>query len=416
MFRFNTRFERDEWSRAVEPVWLAGSFLCTFSRTRVPFESVADFTLRILQISSAQTLGGGERHLADLARSLSSRDHEIHLALRPKSSLKAELAFLPPASIHTLTLRNALDAGSARELARLVRKQGIQIVHAHMGRDYPLAAYAARKNSGAKLVVTRHVLFPMNRLHRVTLSGAARIIAVSKAVAARLEADGIGDANKIRVVLNGIDVARFQDERAQFDRRKFLADWQLPDHDLVVGTIGELTALKGQEEFLKAASLILEQFPNVRFVIAGVDHSSGKKYQKQLEQLIKDLDLSDRVRLVGWVENLAQIYCGLDVFVSASRTESFGLVLAEAMATGTPVVATATEGAQELVTNNETGLVVPVGDVEQLAAAILCLLTETKLRTRLASSASLVAAQNFTIERMVDETEKIYQEVLSTEY
>ena len=92
-------------------------------------------------------------------------------------------------NIATLSLRNSLDVSSARSLASLVRENDIQIIHAHMARDYPLAAYAARRNPAARLILTRHVLFPLNRLHRLTFSGASRIIAVSQAVASQLRAD-----------------------------------------------------------------------------------------------------------------------------------------------------------------------------------------------------------------------------------
>ena len=365
--------------------------------------------LRILQISSAQSLGGGERHLADLANSLVRRGHEVHVALRPNSSLAGELRELAPENIHTLPLRNSLDAKSARTLASLVRNHKIEIVHAHMARDYPLAAYASRRNPGSKLIVTRHVLFPLNRLHRITLAKAARIIAVSQAVASQLQVDALAPAEKITVVLNGIDTARFIKARVEFDRRKFLEHWQLAPETLLVGTIGELTPLKGQEEFLRAASQILKQVPSAYFIIAGIDHSRDGRHQTQLARLIEELQLTARVRLIGWIEELAQLYCALDVFVSASHTESFGLAIAEAMASATTVVATETAGARELVKTGETGLLVPIGDVDQLAAAIIRLLKDEDERIRLRKSAQQEAATNFGIERMIAETEAVYQ-------
>ena len=115
--------------------------------------------MKILQISSAQSLGGGERHLADLVNGLTLRGHEVFVALRPNSPLVQELE-VPRERIITLALRNSLDAASARELSRLVKRNKIEIVHAHMARDYPLAAFAVRKNPAA-LVITRHVLFEL---------------------------------------------------------------------------------------------------------------------------------------------------------------------------------------------------------------------------------------------------------------
>jgi glycosyltransferase involved in cell wall biosynthesis len=372
--------------------------------------------LRILQISSAQSLGGGERHLADLANGLGRRGHDVYVALRPNSPLIAELKGVASGNILTLPLRNSLDAKSAQALSRFVRRNKIQIVHAHMARDYPLAAYAARRNPDAKLIITRHVLFSLNRLHRITLSRAARIIAVSKAVAAQLKADRTVPAEKISVVLNGIDTARFQEAKTAFDRRQFLANWKLPADSLLVGTVGELSPLKGQEEFLRAALRVVKQFPNAYFIVAGIDHSRGNKYRTRLEELIVELDLTAKVSLVGWLEDLAQLYCALDVFVSASHTESFGLAIAEAMASGAAVVATETEGAVELIKAGQTGLLVPVGDVDKLVGSISLLLKEEGERVRLSRAAQLLAAERFGVERMIAETEAIYRaEVVDSE-
>ncbi len=365
--------------------------------------------MNILQISSAQSLGGGERHLADLANGLANRGHDVFVTLRPNTPLIAELTSVAPQKITTLPLRNSLDAVSARSLAKLVKAKNVQIVHAHMARDYPLAAYAARGNPEARLIVTRHVLFPLTRLHRITLARAARIIAVSSAVASQLRADAVVSPERISVVLNGIDIGRFTSAAAEFDRAQFIAAWKLPMESMLVGTVGELTPLKGQEEFLEAASRILKRYPTAYFVVAGIDHSRENKHRERLAQLIKDLNLTEHVKLVGWVDDLAQLYCALDVFVSASHTESFGLVLAEAMASRTAVVATRTDGAAELIDPGETGLLVPIGGVEQLAEAVAGLLGEPDKRTSLGYAAQQAATTRFSVSRMVEETEEIYR-------
>jgi glycosyltransferase involved in cell wall biosynthesis len=278
-----------------------------------------------------------------------------------------------------------------------------------MARDYPLAAYAARTNAASRLIITRHVLFPLTRLHRITLSRAARIIAVSQAVASRLKTDAVVPAEKISVVLNGINTARFSKARAEFNRRQFLESWKLPSDSLLVGTVGELTPLKGQEEILRAAPRLLKQLPQTHFIIAGIDHSRQKQHRTRLEQLIKELNLTTHVSLVGWLDDLAELYCALDVFVSASHTESFGLAIAEAMASGTAVVATETEGVTELIKTHETGLLIPIGNVDALAESILLLLRDKEERVRLGVAAQQVAAANFSLERMIEETEAIYR-------
>lgn len=335
----------------------------------------------------------------------------MHVALRRNSPLLDELKELPQENVTTLPLRNSLDAKSARDLSTLVRRNGIRIVHAHMARDYPLAAYAVRMNPGARLIITRHVLFPLNRLHRVTLSR-ARIIAVSQAVASQLRSDRIAPAGKINVVLNGINVDRFKKAREGFDRRQFLHGWGLPEDALLVGTVGELTPLKGPEEFLRAAARIAQQYPNTYFVIAGIDHSPGNKNRALLAQLIEELNLSHRVRVVGWLEDLAQLYCALDVFVSASHTESFGLAIAEAMASSTAVVATETAGAKEIIQDGVTGLLIPIADVDRLTESVITLLKDKDRRLQIGVAAQEAVSTQFDVERMIEQTEKIYRAVL----
>ncbi len=368
--------------------------------------------LRILQVSSAEFSGGGERYLADLANSLAARGHQVFGAFRPNSPLAAQLA-IPRSNIITLALRNSLDANSARRLTSFTRQNEIDIVHAHMARDYPVAAYASARNRSSRFIVTRHVLFPMNRLHKLTLSRVARVIAVSEAVALQLRSERIVADQKIAVVLNGVDVRRFESVLAKFERERFLRRWELPFDAKLIGTVGELKALKGQEEFLHAAGEVAKIIPNARFIIAGVDSSQDQQQRKVLENLASRLGLTDRVRFIEWLDEVAELYCALDVFVSASRAESFGLAMAEAMATRIPVVATRTEGAKQLIQQEITGVLVPVGDAKAIGLAVIGLLTDLDRQKRIGEAANQDIRDRFSLERMVDATENIYQESLT---
>jgi glycosyltransferase involved in cell wall biosynthesis len=369
--------------------------------------------VRILQLSSAQTLGGGERHLTDLANALAARGHDIYAVLRPKSRLIGELSALAQNKIVTLPLRNALDAPSARALSQFVREHEIEIVHAHMARDYPLAAYATRRNPVTRLVITRHVLFPLSRLHAMTMSHLARLIAVSEAVANGLRAQGLVPPDRITVVPNGVNIQRFDAALAKFDRAAFCRQWQLPEECLLVGTVGEINALKGHEDLLHAAATIVRRFPNCEFLIAGVDTSTTGEHRAALVELIAKLGLASQVHLFGWLDDIASFYRALDVFVSASQTESFGLAIAEAMACGTVVVATATAGAKEIIVDEKLGLLVPVGGIEAMAAAVIGLLEDRDQRLQIGAQAYRAVRKRFSLERMVDATEKIYRESLA---
>ena len=369
---------------------------------------VRTFRLKILQISSASSFGGGERYLADLTNALVDRGHELYVGVRPHSPIPRHLQ-LSANRIFTLPLRNALDVRSAHELDRFVRRNGIEIVHAHMARDYSLASYAARRNSNTKFVATRHVLFQLNRLHRHTLARAARVIAVSNAVAQELRASGVVNEKQIAVIPNGIDVERFSRARASFDRVQFLRSMGLPVDCLLVGSIGELRTLKRHDDFIRAAAIVAARFPETQFVLAGLDTSASGEVRKQLEALVNELGLSERFYFLGWLDDAEKLLCAMDVFVSASETESFGLAIVEAMAAGTAVVATATEGAREIIEDQKTGLLVPIGDVERLAASVINLLSDPEKRRAIATQSAQSALERFSLTRMVDEVLRAYR-------
>lgn len=367
--------------------------------------------MKILQISSAQAFGGGERHLADLSNSLAARGHEVHAVVRFNSPLLRDLK-IPGENVTTLSLRNALDARSASALAKLVAARKIEIVHAHMARDYPLAAYAVRRNPGARLIVTRHVLFPLNRLHKVTLAHVSRLIAVSHAVARELQAQALIAPEKITVIQNGIDLKRTADARSRFDRAEFCRRWDLPLESSLVGSIGTFTVLKGHEDFLQAAATLRDSTPSAFFIVSGTESAATKQYRQRLERLIQQLGLTNRVRLLGRMDDISELYCALEVFVSASHSESFGLAIVEAMAAGAAVVATDTEGAKEILRDGSTGILVPIGGIGQISRTISELLAHPEKREEITANALADVRQRFSLERMVEETEKIYSEVV----
>ncbi|MGI9107598.1 MAG: glycosyltransferase family 4 protein [Pyrinomonadaceae bacterium] len=369
--------------------------------------------MKILQLSSARTYGGGERHFADLVKTLSARGHEVYAALSPQSPLCEKLTPASETNIITLPLRNALDLRSATQLARFIREHEIEIIHAHLARDYPLASYAARRAKNVRLILTRHVPFALNRLHRFMLSNAARVIAVSKGVARGLHAQRIFADKKICVVPNGISVTQLDAALRDFDRAQVRRAHSL-SAPLLIGTIGELSPIKGQEDFVRAAALIVrrEKFEGAQFLIIGDDNSPNARTRSRLEELIAEHQLQEQVRLSGYVSELTPLIASLDLYVSASRAEAFGLATLEAMMCGVAPVATATDGACEMIEDGVTGKLVPVGDVESLAHAILQLLRDERERARISERARIESRACFSLERMVEMTERIYCEVL----
>ena len=358
--------------------------------------------MKILQVCSVTTFGGGERHLVDLSHALVERGHEVYAAVVSGSPLAAELSFLP--EDRKLELSRLNYPKNLTSLARFARAQGIEIVHAHAARDYHLAALAVKLASSSKLVLTRHVLFPLKNINKPLLTSVGRVIAVSQAVAESLQRNGVIESAKITVVHNGINTDRFERPVGN----------ETSEAGVVIGTVGHLAPIKGQDVFIRAAALIAKVRKDVRFVVIGEDKSADMAHRRSLENLIAELGLNGIVTAPGWSDDMPAMLSSLNLFVSAARSEPFGLAIVEAMAAGLPVVATASEGALEILEDGRTGKLVPVGDHEALAAAINTLLDNPLDRSRLGSNAQLAARDRFSIARMASDTEKVYREVLAS--
>jgi glycosyltransferase involved in cell wall biosynthesis len=365
--------------------------------------------MRILHISSAVHYGGGERHLVDLCRGLHERGHDVYVAIRPTSRWQERLAFLPPDNLLHVSIRNSFGVFSAKRIADFARERQIDIIHAHVARDYIPANIASMVARETKFVLTRHVMFPLKPFNRFALRNLSRAIAVSPAVADGLQT--LFSAKKVAVIPNGIHIREFADGDREVLGNEFRSFHQVPPDVPLIGTVGQLTELKGQREYVLAAAEIIKVLPNARFVIVGRDNSPGQPFRRDLKRLVEIMDLSNNVLFLDWVEDLSPLLSALDVYVSASHSESFGLATLEAMAHAVPVVATETEGSRELLQRED--LLVQILDPVALATKIVQLLNDKPSAHRIGRELQQRAAANFSLPLMVESTEKLYIELIA---
>jgi len=149
-----------------------------------------------------------------------------------------------------------------------------------------------------------------------------------------------------------------------------------------VGNLSALADHKDYPTFLRTAATVVSSRPDVHFIIAG----EGPE-EKNIRQMITDLQLSDHVHLLGFRKDVVQVMQSLDVFLITSVTEGLGTIVLEAFAAGVPVVATNAGGIPEMVTDQVTGLLAPIGDANALATSVLRLLTDKSLSHTLSQNA-----------------------------
>lgn len=364
--------------------------------------------MRILHISSSRTFGGGERHVADLCRGLKERGHEVFVALRPTNEWQHRLSFLPAENLMHVSIRNSFGVISSMRIAEFVRQNEIEIVHAHVARDYIPASIACMAAKPVKFVLTRHVLFPLKPFNRFALGNLAAAIGVSEAVGAGLKK--VFTPGKVSVIKNGLNVNALSEDEKRRLSREFREFHSIPVDAPLVGTLGELRELKGQRDLVLAANELAGRFPDCRFVIVGKDSSGDRSFRRELRRMVKVFGLQDRFLWLDWIDDTDSFYSAIDIFVSPSYSESFGLAMLEAMAHGKPVVATETEGARELF--GKRADLVPIKDPVALADHISRLLADPRSCDLVGEENRKAAGGKFSLDRMIDETEALYLRLL----
>lgn len=303
-----------------------------------------------------------------------------------------------------------------RQLRRRVVAAEPDLLHANSIRS-GLVATAATIGLGTRVVWHLHDLLPRHPLSTgirtfAFLSKRTRMIAVSEAVGRNFRGRfGTVLQDRVSVILNTIDFDKFQgDETAKRSIRKEL---RFRETDVAIGIVGQLTPRKGQLELLRAFSESLREVPNSVLLIVGAPmFNRDHEYLDLLKRTTAELGIANKVRTLGARSDIGMIMQALDLLVVNSSAEPFGLVLLEAMACGTPVLATAVDGIPEIITHDENGWLVASGDEQALSAAIVHLHRRLLLRERLAERARHDVAARFSVERYMTELQTFYRSVI----
>lgn len=360
--------------------------------------SDARAAIKVLHIDPEKAWGGGEYQVLGLMTSLSARGHENHLLCHPRGALH-RAAEARGIVTFPIKVSNDVDFRPVWSLRRLIRREGYDIVHFHTKRAHALSLLLGRARPALRYVATRRMDYPVKRswyTRRLYNEIADGVIAISHKIAAVLAAGGV-HSEKIRVIHSGIDPAPFQRARAQGAQSA----------GPVVGTVAVLEERKGHRFLLEAAALLKAQGYRLRYRLAG--DGSQRDF---LEKRARELGLAEEVTFLGFVRDVPGFLSMIDIFVLPSLYEGLGIAVLEAMAAGTPVVASRTGGIPELVADQVTGLLVPPQDSQALARAIAHLMSQSGMRQRMGANGRDKVIKDFTVERMARKNEDFYYELL----
>lgn len=348
---------------------------------------------RVVHVASGREWRGGQRQVWLLARELARLGDVEQVVVTGHGSELARRLEDDGVRVRAVRWTLGLDPRVVPAVLRELRGAPA-LVHAHDGHAVRLAGAAARL-ARRPLVVTRRVEFPLRRPGFWTR--ADRVIAVSAAVARRLEAGGV-PASRVTVVHSAIA----PEETARTSPLGIRARLGLADDTLVAAAVGALEPGKDHATLLRAAERLACRLPTLHWVVAG----EGPE-RPALERLMGQLGLGGRVHLIGHLAEPARLIADASVFVMSSREEGLGTSVLEAMALGIPVASTAAGGLPEML-DDGAGVLAPPGDSDALAEAVARLITEPGL-AHLTTGRAAAKLPRFTAARMAEAVRSVYR-------
>jgi len=367
--------------------------------------------VRTLHIDTEPGWRGGEQQVFYLVRGLAARGVESDAVCRRNEVLARRLK----EAGHDVLAVCPHGEFAPRTIVRIARRivgGRYEIVHAHTAHAHTLGLFACLLAAPwmarpPRLVISRRVDFSLHktpfRLNALKYRfGVAQYLAVSSRVREVLLGDGI-PPDKISLVRSAVDLRRFDQPPAPGLR----SELGLRPSDRLVVNVGALVDHKAHWHLVQAMRYVVEEVPEAVGVVVGEGPT-----RPRLERRIADLGLEGRFLLVGFRHDPLRFLQECEVFAMCSDMEGLGAAMLEALAMRRPVVATRAGGLGDIIHHGKTGLLVPAGDTRALAAAICRLLRDRALARRLAEQGRALVEQEFTTDRMVNETLAVYEEVL----
>ncbi|MCC5868994.1 MAG: glycosyltransferase [Gammaproteobacteria bacterium] len=361
--------------------------------------------MKILHVETGRHLHGGARQVLYLMQGLAERGFDNVLVCARGSAVASAAANI--ARVVTLPWRGEADALAALRLLRVVREEAPAILHAHSRRGADWFTALAAAKSGVPAVVSRRVdNVETGRLVRWKYRQYRAVIAISAAIAGVLR-ETLGDGlPPLRLVHSAVDSQAFAPGG---DRAWLAAQFGLDPNEPIIAMVAQFIPRKGHALLLDALPAVWQRHPGLQCLLLG----RGPE-QARIEAQVEARGWTSRVRLPGFRSDMARILPALDMLVHPALTEGLGVALLEAGACGIPVVAAAAGGIPEVIEDGRTGLLVPPGASEPLAAAMLRVLEDPALAAQLGRAARLRVERDFSIAAMATAHATLYRELATT--
>jgi glycosyltransferase involved in cell wall biosynthesis len=333
--------------------------------------------LHILVVMISNAWGGLEQTALADVRLLMQTGLKVVLLVRENSPIDHAVKMESP-QIRLLYcpdhVRNYFDGGLWRQLRHLIDEEGVNLVHCHQTSILGAVVPALLRRPHVALVVSRHILNSHNKkdpFHALLYRRVDYMLVLSQTMRRNLAATFPLPEKKLRIVNLAIDLDRFNPNVVS--RQQMREEWGFPENAFVVGLVGRIDPMKGQDLMVKAIAQVRKTYPDVYGVMVGNETPGlDGRYLKELQESIRQLRLDDAILVQPAKKEVPQVMAALDLFVMPSWSEAFGLVAIEAMAMGVPCILGRGGSAEEMSQGCGAELVRPQ-DAYDLARKVVLL-------------------------------------------
>lgn len=354
--------------------------------------------MNVMEIASGRGTNGALVHCIELSRELVRRGNHVTIVCLPDSWLYRRATSEGIFHVIPSTL-NRWPPGELRRVAAMVRQRQIDLIHVHTSRAN-FFGILLHWMTGVPNVATAHARHV--QLHWMFN---ARVIAVSEADRRYQRTHNLVRGRRIDTIHNFIDYRRIAGVPPE-TRHAVRAWLGVGKGDFLIGTIGKVSQRKGQIGLLHAMTKVLPAVQHARLAIVG--GGTLGDYGIQARSEARRLGVASKTMWLGQRDDVPEILSAFDLYVLPSEEESFPLSILEAMAAGLPVVATAVGGVPECVVPDETGVLVPPGNRDALARAIIELAGDPKRRRRYGVAGRRRVVENFSPESQASAIETVF--------
>ena len=366
--------------------------------------------MKILHLTTHLNRGGISQYIYSVGSAMRAKGHEIFVASAGgemeeefrKAQIHVKIFPIRTKSELSLKIYKALPS-----MMRWVKDERIDLLHAHT-RVTQVAAFWIHYFTGIPYVTTAHGFYKRRLGRRLLPAWGKRVIAISESVGLDLQKNHEVPLDRTRVVYNGLDLPGLFYRFSQHDPLQIKKEYGFSPDSYVIGVTARLVPDKGHGYLIRAIKQLEEEIPEIKLLVAG-----DGRYRKELESLVQNLRMKDRVLFLGNLQDISKPLAAMDVFVlPATWREGFGLSIAEAMTCEKPVIVTNIWALNTLIQDRKNGILVEPKNVEALAEAIRMMLVDVEFRQKIGKEGRRTAEKRFSLDRMVRELESVYEEAL----